>query len=177
LDKLAVLIKEDLANAEEAGKPYYIAAGEKLIEAMEGHFSQNPAAFWEWAERNFERTKHQLTIWMNMCRARLKGRTFETITEFQRSRGVEVPSGLKSAWRGYHEPVEKILKKVDAEALAQEQNRYREELEQIRKLAGQIIDIGYKTLATKLHPDNKKTGSKHAMTLLNAARERLRRHL
>jgi hypothetical protein len=40
------------------------------------------------------------------------------------------------------------------------------------KLAMQLIDIGYKALATKLHPD--KGGSGDAMSRLNEVRDRLK---
>jgi hypothetical protein len=47
-----------------------------------------------------------------------------------------------------------------------------QERELQRKLALQLIDIGYKALASKLHPD--KGGSREAMSRLNAVRERLK---
>jgi DnaJ-class molecular chaperone len=40
------------------------------------------------------------------------------------------------------------------------------------KLAMQLIDIGYKALATKFHPD--KGGSRDAMSRLNEVRDRLK---
>jgi hypothetical protein len=43
-----------------------------------------------------------------------------------------------------------------------------------RELAVQVIDLGYRTLATRLHPD--RGGSTEAMARLNRARDVLRTH-
>jgi hypothetical protein len=48
-----------------------------------------------------------------------------------------------------------------------------EEREAQRKLGLQLIEIGYKALASKLHPD-KVGGSRDAMTRLNTVRDRLK---
>jgi curved DNA-binding protein CbpA len=49
------------------------------------------------------------------------------------------------------------------------------ERETQRTLSLQLIDIGYKVLATKLHPD--KGGSPEAMARLNQVRDALKRHV
>jgi hypothetical protein len=186
LAEYAELIKADLDAAEQAGLPFYIAAGEKLIEVRDMYFPENLKGLWAWGERNFGRKRDQLGRYIGMAEIKQKneeriarGRVPlpipETTTEFDQSRGRE-PRGATSPYRDYHAPIEKILSRVDQEELARTAARQREELAKIRELAEQIITIGYKTLATKLHPDIK-GGSAHAMKLLNAARDRLRRAL
>jgi hypothetical protein len=181
LAEYADLIKADIEEGEQAGKPWFIAAGLKLIEVRDKYFPNNLKGLWDWGERNFDKSKATLSIYLDWAEAEegasalKRPRTFETMADFRRSRG-ESASGLRSPWREYHEPVEKILSKVDQEELARTAARQREELAKVRELAEQIITIGYKTLATKLHPDIK-GGSSHAMKLLNAARDRLRRAL
>ncbi len=70
----------------------------------------------------------------------------------------------------------RIMNYARPEALRREAVKRRDELDQIRDLKEKIINVGYKTLASKLHPDVK-GGSRHAMTLLNAARDGLKRHI
>jgi hypothetical protein len=51
-----------------------------------------------------------------------------------------------------------------------------DEEEAIRKLALQIVDAGYRLLATRLHPD-RRGGSHEAQRRLNAARTLLKGYL
>jgi hypothetical protein len=62
-----------------------------------------------------------------------------------------------------HKRIEAERKRIEAE-IAERKAR--------DKVVSQLIDAGYKVLATKLHPD--KGGSSEAMTRLNQAREQLR---
>ena len=62
-----------------------------------------------------------------------------------------------------HKRIEAERKSIEAE-IAERKAR--------DKVVSQLIDAGYKVLATKLHPD--KGGSSEAMTRLNQAREQLR---
>ena len=57
---------------------------------------------------------------------------------------------------------------------AEESRRIKEGLAEIPRLANLMVDIGYKELARKLHPDV--GGSHEEMARLNAARQRLRRY-
>jgi hypothetical protein len=82
------------------------------------------------------------------------------------------PSHHRPTW---HEPVRQITNRVNVEALASEERARKQEQQLIRQLGNQLIDIGYKVLATKLHPD--KGGSTEAMGRLNRVRELLRRTL
>jgi hypothetical protein len=61
---------------------------------------------------------------------------------------------------------------VDVSVLAQEAKNRAQEHALQRELAIKLIDIGYKVLSTKLHPD--KGGSAEAMSRLNAVRKLLK---
>jgi hypothetical protein len=182
LDKLKELIMEDLVAAERAGHEYRVAAGEKMLEAQR-HFLSNPKGFWAWIVRNFDLGRVQAQRYMDYAiesnklasRRRPITQPFESIADFERKRGT-LPKGESVPKRPYHDAVNKILSKIDPEALKRESERAREELSEIRNLAEQIVNAGYKVIASKLHPDVK-GGSAHAMKLLNAARDRLRRAL
>jgi hypothetical protein len=74
----------------------------------------------------------------------------------------------------WYEPIKEQIERVDIEALRQENLKREEERRLQQRLALQLIDVGYKALATKLHPD--KGGSREAMSRLNAVRDRLKNH-
>jgi hypothetical protein len=60
---------------------------------------------------------------------------------------------------------------LDRDLYAQERQTQDEEIRLRRDLAKELIDIGYKALATRLHPD--RGGSKDAMSRLNDLRAQL----
>ncbi len=74
LNVLAPLIKQDIEQGrqamEKAGMPYFIAAGEKLIEAKAscGH-----GEFQHWVSRNFSVTDRQARTWMATARKSQNG--------------------------------------------------------------------------------------------------------
>lgn len=173
---LVPLIKDDLQQGDEAAEraamPYYEAAGEKLIEARA---QSNATEFWDWARRNFGRSEKQCRLYMHLAEAtegRKNGTMAPSLREFQRERGENRPTPVHP--QPWHEPVKKIIKDVDIELLNRRASELKraEEREAQRELALQLIDIGYKALATKLHPD--KGGSRQAMARLNQVRDRLK---
>jgi hypothetical protein len=97
-----------------------------------------------------------------------------TFSEFMREEGGDPSYGRVVRKKDWHEPVKKILGRVDLDVLRQSELKRVEERDAEHKLALQLIDIGYKTLATKLHPD--KGGSRDAMARLNRVRDRLKMH-
>ena len=172
---LVPLIQADLKHAkeaaEQAGMPYYLAAGEKLLEAK----AQMPhGEFTDWVSRNLTVTIQHARKYMALAEHIEKepARSFSSLSEFERETG-NPNYNRPSAW---HEPVKEILNRVDTETL----NLKRDELTRAderdaqRRLALQLIDIGYKVLARKLHPD--KGGPRVAMARLNAVRDRLKLH-
>lgn len=175
LQTLIPLIRDDIARgreaAERAALPFYRAAGEKLLEAK----AQLPHGEFEaWIKRHFKITPRQARHYMQLAEqtAGQNGSAlpFSSLSDFVRH--ASNPNyNRPSAW---HEPVRQIVNGVDTETLnrARDEMKRAEEREAQRKLALQLIDIGYKVLARKLHPD--KGGSPEAMTRLNAVRDRLR---
>jgi hypothetical protein len=175
---LVPLIQEDLKHGKEAaaraGLPHYRAAGEKLLEARPQHSTYD--AFVSWTKRNFNIGKDTAAQYMKYAAASLANNSsaLESTSLSEFIRKTSNPDyNRPSSW---HEPVRQIVNRVDTETL----NLKRDELERAeeraaqRKLALQLIDIGFKVLARKLHPD--KGGSKIAMTRLNTVRDRLRQN-
>lgn len=172
LRQLVPLIKKDLEQgkdaADRAAMPYYRAAGEKMLEAKQ----QIPhGEFVEWIKHNFKIGKTQATRYMALAKSS-EARGFSSIASFEREVLKREPFGRGPSWQ---EPVKQIVNKVDTEMLnrrAAEMAKAEERKAQ-HQLAIQLIDIGYRVLAAKLHPD--KGGSRAAMARLNEVRDRLKR--
>ena len=172
LSVLVPLIQNDLllgkAAAEHAGLPFYRRAGEKMLEAKPQVAHGN---FQDWVKRNFTITYETARRYMRLAEdEKTTGVVFSSISDHVRQ--TSNPNyNRPSPW---DEPVKKIVARVDTETLnlAREELKRADEREAQRKLALQLIDIGYKVLARKLHPD--KGGSRDAMARLNAVRDRLK---
>lgn len=176
---LVPLIKKDLEAAKDAsqraGLPYYRAAGEKMLEAKP---QMAHGEFGPWVRRNFAIKASQAGIYMQLAGSQIVGApTFSSLSDFVRKTSnpnYNKPHTVRpQAW---HEPVKEVMGKVDVNTLNQRKDALArvDEREAQRKLALQLIDIGYKALATKLHPD--RGGSKEAMARLNQVRDRLRQN-
>lgn len=174
---LVPLIKEDFVQAEQAGMPYFEAAGAKLNEAREAHFDGNTVGFYQWAARNFQKSVSQIRLYMRLAAARSDKprKAFKTLDDFQRSTGVDRSGSSSGPRRDYIPDVDAVSQRARDEArrLALEDNLTRQqEREADHQLALRLIDIGYKVLAKELHPD--KGGSRDAMQRLGRVRDRLK---
>jgi hypothetical protein len=171
---LVPLIKKDLGDAREAseraGMPYYRAAGDKMLEAKP---QMKHTEFEAWIKRHFGISYQQASRYMKLVTIETSS-TARSLNAFLRESGDPGYVPNKPRPQPWHEPVKETLEKVDVERLnrGKAEMKRAEEREAERRLALQLIDIGYKALATKLHPD--KGGSRDAMTRLNRVRDRLR---
>ena len=168
LKVLVPMIKEELQAGEQAGLQHYRRAGEMLIEAKEqvemGHWG-------DWLEDHFHLTANTARVYMRLARAPQKnaGVRFENLSQFLGDKRVNHEPA-------YSEPVKAALPDPALkERLMQDTQKRTEEAKLARELGLKLIDIGYKVLATQLHPD--KGGSKEAMERLNSVRERLKKAL
>lgn len=164
LKVLVPLIQQEVERGYEAGIEYYRRAGQLLLEAK----AQLEHGEWSgWLRRHFTLSQRSAEAYMKLARevrANSQQPRFSTLGE------VAYPRKKKAAW---HAPVSEILRKqVHVKQLAQEQQNRQREARLVEDLGRQLIDIGYKVLATKLHPDT--GGSAEAMARLNRVRERLR---
>lgn len=166
---LVPLIKQDLRDAKEAadqaGLPYYIAAGEKLIEAKAGVAVMD---WLDWLKRNFHLSRFTAAAYMRAARNVERGATFATLSEAHGDMRPTHPTPWK-------ERVQEVLNRVDLESfnLQARDISLAKDRKLERELALQLIDIGYKVLAVKMHPD-KSNGSHEAMRRLNKVRARLK---
>jgi len=172
---LIPLIQEDLEHARDAadraGMPYYRAAGEKLLEAKA---QMEHGAFQPWVTRHFKIRHAQARVYMALAKENAAAAAFSSLSDFQRQKGHRSADYHKSP--EWHAPVKQIVGRVDTDKLnlKREELKRADEREAQRTLGRQLIDIGYKVLARKLHPD--RGGSREAMARLNAVRDRLKLH-
>lgn len=161
---LVPLIKEELEAGDNAGIAHYRRAGEMLIEAKE----QVEHGEWSgWVDRNFHLSDTTARRYIRLVEATKTGARarFQSIRQATGQSG-----GGKISWQ---QPVQQIAARVNVDALAKEQQNREREQKMLRTLSHQLIDIGYKVLASKLHPD-RPDGSSEAMARLNKVRNLLK---
>lgn len=186
---LIPMIKDALANGRRAGLPYYIEAGSLLNEVRDSD-QVRPGKWSKWLNDNFELSQRTAQDYMKLARdssdykklARdhddFDEQDTEIIEELGRATGRE---GIHAALgrrtnkerRDQTRPLFEAIRGVDADHLAEERQTRNEEIQMHRDLAMQLIDLGYRALATRLHPDQR-GGSKQAMSRLNTVRAELK---
>lgn len=171
LKVLIPLIKQDIEQGDRAGMQYYADAGAKLLEAK----PQVSFGRWgAWLSKNFHKSQETARIYMRYARTR---------SERQNGNGVtEVVPGSIREFAGVTEreqrqrirdkPFRAVLQDLDTDFFTQEKQTRDEEVRLHREMALELVDIGYKALATRLHPD--RGGSKDAMSRLNRVRDELK---
>jgi hypothetical protein len=164
LKVLVPLILDELERGRAAGLEHYRRAGEMLLEAKEqiAHGEWGP-----WLKRNFALSHTTATTYMRLVTIQNKSRISKSAT-LSEIVHPERPHH-QPLW---HAPVQQMSNRVDMEALVQDTQSKAEEAQLARVLGLQLIDIGYKVLSTKLHPD--KGGSTEAMARLNRVRDLLK---
>jgi hypothetical protein len=170
LKVLVPLIKEKLKAVENAGLQEKREAGALLIEVKES--GQVALGSWGvWLNRNFHLSARTAQKYMQLVniiddRASRRGEAVRSVNEAvgDTARARE----HREAWKPFFE----ATREVDVEAIAQEQQSRADEIKLHRELALELIDIGYKALAIRLHPD--RGGSRGAMTRLNRVRDELK---
>ena len=166
LPVLVPLIQSELSAGNRAGIDHYRRAGEMLLEARE----QVAAFKWgKWLSKNFELSSRTAQHYMLLARRiaedpDLANRGSQTVRSIVRpNTGTAHPH-----WR----PVFEAAKKIDVEEFTDTRQARAEEMQLHRDLALELIDLGYKALATRLHPD--RGGSRDAMRRLNRVRDELK---
>ena len=173
LKVLVPLIKEELIAGNEAGMEHYIKAGRILNEVKDS--DQVPWGSWaRWLKDNFHLGRSTANEYMRLARIadepagsnRLAGQTIDSALgrEPRTIKSVTKTNKLKALFDG--------VDKVNVTRLADERQSRDDEIKLHRDMAAQLIDLGYRALATRLHPDA--GGSRDAMTRLNTVRHELK---
>jgi hypothetical protein len=163
LSTLVPLIRKEIEAGDEAGIEHYRRAGEMLIEAKE----QCEHGEWTaWVERNFHLGMNTARRYMQLADT-IEKRPSGVFPSMHQA--VRAGESRGPAWQA---PVQRVVERVNMKALVSDEQNRAQEKRLLHTLAEQLIDIGYKVLAAKLHPD--KGGSREAMARLNKVRELLK---
>jgi hypothetical protein len=167
---LVPLIQSELQDGNNAGHEHFTRAGRMLIEAR----GQVPKQGWaRWLTKNFELSRSTAYVYMAWARAQDEpssgpGQSPSSLSELTGAterRREQRQSRQQQAFN-------KVLRDVSADDFVQERQARNDEIQLHRDLAEEMIDIGYRALATKLHPD--RGGSRDAMARLNRVRDELK---
>jgi len=169
LKVLVPLIQEELSAAITAGLEHYRRAGELLVEVKDS--GQVPYGSWgRWLNKNFQLSDRTANRYMRLAR------TPEPYSDTtSASRGGSLYSSIGEKRSKLHATLKTLFKeaeKVDVARLADERQMTENEVKLRREMAQTLIDLGYRAMATKLHPD--RGGSRDAMTRLNEVRDQLK---
>jgi Protein of unknown function (DUF3102) len=173
LKVLVPLIQDELEAGTRAGMEHYVKAGEMLNEVKDS--GQVAYGSWgRWLKSNFHLSQATANDYMRIARrVEEEGSSFiaryKTIDEAvgrepRTIKSVTKKNKLKSLFD--------IVDKVNVTRLADERQSRDDEIKLHRDLALQLIDLGYRALATRLHPD--RGGSRDAMSRLNTVRDELK---
>lgn len=164
---LTPLIVRELAAGHAAGLEHYRHAGELLIEARE---QVAPFKWTAWLSKNFALSKQTASDYMRLAeRAADDPRVMQQPTLTAAIGRSQSDAAQRT---GPYRPIREFTARVDVDALAQQRQVRADEISLHRELAIELVDIGYKALATRLHPD--RGGSKDAMRRLNRVRDELK---
>jgi hypothetical protein len=174
LKVLVPLIKEELIAGNEAGLEHYIKAGRMLNEVKDSE--QVPYGSWgRWLKDNFHLSQVTAIDYMKVARrADEEGSSFKaTFKSIDDAVGRE-PRTIKSVTKKNKlKSLFDVVDRVNVTRLADERQSRDDEIKLHREMALQLIDLGFRALATRLHPDQA-GGSKDAMSRLNTVRHALK---
>jgi hypothetical protein len=161
---LVPLIQNELTAGNRAGLDHYRRAGDMLLEARE----QVASFKWgKWLSKNFELSRATAHRYMQAAQ-----RIQEDPELVSHGRQPSIRSITGREEHPHWRPVFEATKNVDVDGFAEARQARDEEVQLHRDLALELIDIGFKALATRLHPD--RGGSKDAMRRLNRVRDELK---
>jgi hypothetical protein len=146
--------------AEQAARPYWFEVGKLLIEAKS---QLKHGEFDSWCRRHFNFKATQRARYMRAAESTDQNfRAPENLSLEDQLKGTRYATGAKTRTS------------VNLDAIRQDGEKRSEERDRRHKLALEIINRGYKSLAAELHPD-KGGGSAEAMARLNEVRAVLKR--
>jgi hypothetical protein len=170
LKVLIPLIQGELQQGNDAGREHYRQVGEMLLEAKDqvGH-----GAWGRWLSKNFELSHRQANEYMRWARERQNSAAGSkpTYTSLREFRGATERDREHSQSK-QQQQFRRVLREVARDDFVQERQDRKDELALHQDLAVELVEIGYRALATRLHPD--RGGTKDAMARLNRVRDELK---
>ena len=169
LKLLIPLIQSELQQGNSAGREHYTRAGQMLTESkgQVGH-----GGWGRWLGKNFDldaRTARRYMQWAREQNGR--GESEMPYTSLRHMTG-QTERDREERQSKQQQAFRRVLRDVARDDFVQERQARDDEVKLHRELAEELIDIGYRALATKLHPD--RGGTQIAMTRLNRVRDELK---
>jgi hypothetical protein len=171
LKVLIPLIQSELQQGNNAGHDHYRQAGAMLNEAKE----QVPHGRWgTWLSKNFGLSPRTAQDYMRWAREhdQMRGGAAHLPHTSMRQFTGHTKRDRERYGSTQQQQFRRVLRDVARDDFVQERQAREDEIKLHRELAEELVDIGYRALATKLHPD--RGGSQIAMTRLNRVRDELK---
>lgn len=171
LKTLIPLIQSELQQGNSAGQEHYTEAGLMLLEAKK----QVPYGNWnKWLVKNFDLSRSTAALYMQWASAQhnLSGDAGQLPTSMRQFSG-HTDRDRERRQSTQQQAFRRVLRDVAADTFVQERQSRDDEVRLHRELAEELVDIGYRALATRLHPDVR-GGSRDAMARLNRVRDELK---
>lgn len=166
LKVLIPMIRADLERGDRAGMEAYADAGDKLIEAQK----QVAHGYWgTWISKNFTLGREQARLYMRLAEKRNTGGAGNLPPSLNEMDGH---TRRRRARRKRDQSYQSVLRDLETDFYSQEEQTRTDEIRLHRELALELIDVGFKALATRLHPD--RGGPNEAMARLNRVRDELK---
>jgi hypothetical protein len=167
LKALIPLIQSELQQGDTAGREHYANAGNMLIEAK----GQVGHGRWStWLTKNFDLSQRTAGTYMRWARLQNGSESFQYGSMRQMTGASERQREERRSKQ--HQDFKRAMRDVARDEFVQEKQTIDAEIKLHRELAAELIDAGYRALATRLHPD--RGGTKIAMTRLNRVRDELK---
>lgn len=169
LKVLIPLIQSELQQGNDAGREHYRRAGEMLIEAKD----QVSHGTWSmWLSKNFEMHATTARTYMRWARMHNENERQPLVLNSLNEMRGDTERRREERQSKQQQDFRRVLRDVARDDFIQERQARDQEVDLHRELAQDLIDAGYRALATKLHPD--RGGSKDAMARLNRVRDELK---
>ena len=171
LKVLIPLIQSEIQMGDSAGAEHYCNAGDMLIEARE---QVGYGGWGRWLTKNFDLADRTARRWIRMAENRRDFGRGVSEVKYTSQRHMSGQRDQEREERGSKQQKDfrRVLREVARDTFVQERQSRNDEVKLHRDLADELIDIGYRALATRLHPD--RGGSKDAMARLNRVRDELK---
>lgn len=170
LKVLVPMIQSELQQGNSAGHEHYRRAGEMLIEARD---QLGRGAWGRWLAKNFDLTMRTAQVYMQWAREhQTRGGASHSSYRSLREMTGHTGRDREDRQSTQQQQFRRVLRDVARDDFVQERQARDDEIKLHRELAEELVDLGYRALATRLHPD--RGGSKDAMSRLNRVRDELK---
>jgi hypothetical protein len=168
---LIPMIQSELQQGNSAGHEHYRRAGDMLIEAKD---QVGYGGWGRWLAKNFDLSQQTARVYMKWAREHdhfARGEREVAYRSLREMRG-DTERSREDRQSTQQQAFRRVLRDVARDDFVQERQTRDDEIKLHRELAEELVDLGYRALATRLHPD--RGGTKDAMARLNRVRDELK---